>query len=985
MAALQFSFNPYPFVSVVVMIFGLVVFSYLIMYRPKSRVTWSLIGFSGCTVLVYSMVLLAQMVQEKSFVVMLWTNVFTVIGVFFSVRFAFAFPNNGVMPQSLALGLTSMILLSASYAFYGTISVILYSADTLPLYLLMRLIAPSSLLLLLGVFLLRSFSFSAIRPHPSIDSLRAMVIGLIWPANKDALAHRNLALATTIQVLVGFAPFLWYMNRAEAALLVGWMAVISLLASGFLVWIFLSQIPSSFIMRLVGISLITLLSILTFLGVEEIRRTYDGIASLPKLRTAIRQDRAVDPSTTAIPATIAYILEWSQTRDGALDPAAAQLLFKHDDHLDLRFSELVALDFPLPPADRTPSSLLLLQTPTPQPPQIWTYQNLGHADPPLYLHSREFFAANGYWYEIGYVTDQTGPIANQLIGRLNRQVALSALSILLFFPLLFRFNLVDPLNHLLEGVRRANRGELDIQIQPRFEDEIGYLICSFNEMICSIRASQQKLREINANLETLVIERTAALQEAMQHAQAANRAKSAFLATISHELRTPLTTILGYSELMTQDRNLPAHLQDQLATINRSGEHLLALINNILDLSKVEANRMESQTEAFDLVEMVTTLEEIFRLQAERKGIGLGFVIAPDVPPVIRADAKMLRQILLNLMSNAVKFTPSGEVNLYISVKKKTTDDCNDTVCTPMCFVVEDTGIGIAESELKMIFDAFVQVNDRSIYREGTGLGLAISQQLVRLMGGEITVESKVGHGSRFAFTIPVGVVDRLPNAAIVTTQPSVLSAGQPQYRLLVAEDNDDNRILLVQILQRMGFDVRAARNGHECLELWQTWRPDLICMDVHMPLMDGQATLQAIRRQPGSEETIIIALTASVAEEAREALLAIGWNDLLHKPFRQADLIRMLSQHLALSFETAADLQPTPAQSMPLFERTTTPILTHARPMTSHRLLNLLTGIIGYTEVLMTDRDQLPSEMIDLFLHNIDQNAQQLATALKQ
>ena len=405
------------------------------------------------------------------------------------------------------------------------------------------------------------------------------------------------------------------------------------------------------------------------------------------------------------------------------------------------------------------------------------------------------------------------------------------------------------------------------------------------------------------------------LQKAKEAAEAANRAKSAFLANMSHELRTPLNAILGFSELMQRAPDISKEQQQNLETIGRSGEHLLSLINDVLEFSKIEAGRMAMNKEDFDLHGMLFGLEEMFALRIRQKGVSLDFTCDPDVPRYIHADQSKLRQILINLLGNAVKFTESGGIRLSVMLKP---GEPGKSGRRTLHFEVADTGCGIARQEQDRIFDAFYQSDSQPSTQQGTGLGLAISLKYAELMGGTMAVDSEVGKGTRFTFEVQlepahhnVSELHRLRRRVIG------LAAGQPTFRLLVVEDNVNNRKLLVTLLQSVGFDVREAVNGMEAIEIWRQWRPHLIWMDIRMPVMDGYAATEAIRtemRQTRSGlDTKIIALTASAFEEDRLKVIEHGGNDFVRKPFRESEIFEIIRKHLGVAYVFEREEDPVP------------------------------------------------------------------------
>ena len=401
------------------------------------------------------------------------------------------------------------------------------------------------------------------------------------------------------------------------------------------------------------------------------------------------------------------------------------------------------------------------------------------------------------------------------------------------------------------------------------------------------------------------------LQEARRLAEAANQAKSDFLANMSHELRTPLNAILGFTQLMDRDPSLSADQLEYLGIIDRSGEHLLALINDVLEMSKIEAGKARLQERSFDLYHQLDGLEEIFALRARRKGLNLVFTRDEDVPQHVVTDEGKLGQVLGNLLGNAIKFTQEGSVNLRLTAQP------SKAGMKILHFEVADTGPGISPEELPEIFDAFVQSETGRDAREGTGLGLTISRQFVHLMGGDIVATSQLGHGSCFQFDVQVRIAP--PNAADTWVTRPVrrvigIESAQPTYRLLVAEDSETNRELLTKLLAPIGFQVRETGNGLEAIEAVEHWKPHLIFMDMRMPVMDGYEATNRIKATPDGQATIIIALTASAFEEDREKILAAGCDDFMRKPFREDEMFDLLAKHLGVRYtfeEVAPPLLP--------------------------------------------------------------------------
>ncbi|MFI3156433.1 MAG: response regulator [Methylococcaceae bacterium] len=419
------------------------------------------------------------------------------------------------------------------------------------------------------------------------------------------------------------------------------------------------------------------------------------------------------------------------------------------------------------------------------------------------------------------------------------------------------------------------------------------------QVIKKQQQAEQQLIGFKSRLEEEVEQRTAELVLARNNAEAANIAKSTFIATMSHELRTPLNAILGFSELMSQDETLTAAQKETLSIINHSGAHLLSMINDVLDISKIEAGRLELDIQAFDLINLLGDIGGMINVRAINKQLSFSLEIASDVPQYIQADSGKLRQILINLLGNAIKFTQQGGIILRVHARPLPI-----AAMIMLTIEVTDSGAGIASDQQLEVFKPFVQLSPENSDVNGTGLGLAISKLLVELMGGSISVTSVLEVGSTFKFELPVANASADDITVEEYYRPvSGIAPDQPQWRLLVVDDNSDNRLLLVKLLTEAGFQVREAENGQEAVSEFEQWQPHLIWMDMRMPVMDGYEAAAKIRQLKGGHDVKIIALTASAFREQHSSIINAGCDALLVKPFHIPEIFATLTKNLGVKF----------------------------------------------------------------------------------
>lgn len=528
---------------------------------------------------------------------------------------------------------------------------------------------------------------------------------------------------------------------------------------------------------------------------------------------------------------------------------------------------------------------------------------------------------------------------------------------------------VNPILQLNEAAKKLASGQWEQTLATNRGDELGQLAHSFNDMATQLQASFQQLKDYSQTLEQKVQERTTELAAAKEQAESANQAKSEFLTNMSHELRTPLNGILGYAQILGRSQTLAEKEQQGVNIIYQCGSHLLTLINDVLDLSKIEARKLELDPTVLHFPSFLQSVVEMCKIKAEQKSIDFIYRPSSLLPEGVETDEKRLRQVLINLLGNAIKFTDSGSVTLQVDVLAVTETQVH------LSFRVIDTGVGIAPEDLSKLFEAFEQVGDRQKQSQGTGLGLAISQRIVQLMGGNIQVKSELSQGSEFFFSVQLPLVkDWVQQQHHVNHCDLIIGYQGDRRTLLIIDDRWENRAVLHNLLEPLNFYIIAAENGQEGLEKLRSTAVDLVITDLSMPVMDGFTFLKQVRDDQTLKHSKIIVSSASVAQLDQQRVWKNGGDDFLPKPVDFNTLLQLLATHLNLEWV----YQPQPddsASEASLLTEVVVPPRPTLEALLGHAQIDDIKSLRDQIEELAADQRYAP------FAQSIQQLAQQFRT----
>lgn len=538
------------------------------------------------------------------------------------------------------------------------------------------------------------------------------------------------------------------------------------------------------------------------------------------------------------------------------------------------------------------------------PPRSWPARSI-FRDDTLWTHTTVEASDQTVGYAALRISQETLHARTRGLSVIVGTVLVASLLLALGVSASLQRIITAPVLHLVNVARRLSR--LDASPGERAQKsgvaEIDVLADAFNGMLVQIEQRDKMLREANQELEARVAQRTAELVTAKDEAERANRAKSAFLSNMSHELRTPLNAVLGFSHLLREAADATPNQIESLENIIRSGERLLKMINDVLEIARIEAGRSIIEESTFDLSETLQETKSLTYIRAAEKGLAFSLALEPDLPRHIRADARKLGQVLLNLVDNAIKYTTVGSVVLRATVAGWPSPDR-----ARLRFEVEDTGPGIAEPDLERVFLPYVRLAQQQPTETGTGLGLALCREYVELMGGKLEVTSELGRGSRFHFEIEAAAGTQSVPVPPPRRRLRGLAPGQRRYRVLIAEDHPESRRLLVRLLEPLGVLVRDVADGQQAVAACADFRPDLVFMDIRMPVVDGFEATAAIRRTELGRSVKIVAVTAHALEEEKQRILAGGFDGFIGKPYTDRDIFDALIEQLGASLEFYPD-----------------------------------------------------------------------------